>query len=773
MPKSRATDVTGDVGAHLVAVVLAPIATVEARGENIELDYYCELRTHAGCAFHVQAKGSEEPTYGKDFISSLSISRRTVEDNWLKQVYPVYVLMADVRTHRVFFVRVAKDNYEPGCSETCTFRIPLMQELTAENVGNLMPDILANQPKMTPEEATRTAAQFRQDNPLLCHDLSEIDAFLEIMRGSDQTAQMNAKVAIRTLVASSRLDSHRLEAGLIEIFRNCKDRITQSHELDTLVAIGATGAGPEIIKQIDRNTRTYEYMSLRQEVRHPNIDFLFQGLARLCPPRLVEEVKRLFDHPDPVVLRGALWLVGDLKLRGLNDRLMGFLNSQYPAIRDDAARVLAALNQKGTKIELLKILGKPTTPKQLAAAINALTQSRSFIAEQEVVGCLSHEASDVRTAAIGYLGATENALHFNRFVKALRDEEPEVRQKAAHSITRLSSVPHAEKEVTLLNALSDIFDAGETPQTAAVMSAVAELAGNASRATLVKIFHLADNKSLRHAYYDEHGSWRLTIPINLKTQALDILSRGNIDDLTDEIVDGITHSDEDSLGAYLRIVAEKRIIGAFEVIKSLPHGLIACCADQIVMTAYALKPDETVLWAIEQLLKSPDPQVFFGFCRSLHCLGVDLQTAPGFIDHVQHLFSILENRAWPNMYNLVRRYQVPGSSQVISDDLKLVMNGKSRELNMPVWDMYETIAVLPDTDGHEKLLQHIRICPAHHRLPILEYLSQYRPELARVELPNHIDDADLIVREGVEKLIDRLSVKTKDNLQSSALSSSS
>src|SRR5262249_29135035 len=154
-----------------------------------------------------------------------------------------YILMADVRSRRVFYLRVTKDNYEPGSSETCTFRISLSQELTRENVGKLMPDILANQPKMTLEEAARTAEQFQQENPLLCHDLKEIDAFLEIMRGSDQDAQVKAKVAIQTLVASSRLDSHRLESGLIEIFRNCKNRITQTHVLDTLVAIGATSAG--------------------------------------------------------------------------------------------------------------------------------------------------------------------------------------------------------------------------------------------------------------------------------------------------------------------------------------------------------------------------------------------------------------------------------------------------------------------------------------------------------------------------------------------------
>jgi hypothetical protein len=314
MPKSRPTDVTGDVGAHLAATVLAPIATVERRDETMELDFYCELRTHPGCAFHVQAKGSEEPTYGQDTISSLPVSRKTVQEYWLPQIYPVYVVMADVRAKRLFCLRVTKETYEPGDSETCTFRIPLANELTAENVGRLMPEILASQPKMTPAEAAKHAADFQQRNPLLCHDLTEIDAFLEIMRGSDQTAQFNAKIAIQTLVKSSRMDSHRLESGLIEIFRNCKDRITQHHVLDTLVAIDAGNAGPEIVKQIDRNTRTYEYLSLDPESRHPNIDFLFHGLARLRPPHLVDDVRRLVNHPDPVVLRGTLWLIGELKI---------------------------------------------------------------------------------------------------------------------------------------------------------------------------------------------------------------------------------------------------------------------------------------------------------------------------------------------------------------------------------------------------------------------------------------------------------------------------
>ncbi len=212
---------------------------------------------------------------------------------------------------------------------------------------------------MQPEDAARYAAEYQQRNALLCHDLTEIDAFLEIMRGSDQDAQLNAKIAIQTLVQSSRLDSVRLESGLIDIFRNCKDRITQHHVLDTLVAIDATSAGPEIIKQIDRNTRMYEYRGLPPEARHAHIQFLFHGLARLRPSHLVEDVKRLITHPDPVVLRGTLWLIAELKTRGLGDHLLALLNSTVTSIREEAARVIAVLGcQFGERMYLANIVSK-------------------------------------------------------------------------------------------------------------------------------------------------------------------------------------------------------------------------------------------------------------------------------------------------------------------------------------------------------------------------------------------------------------------------------
>jgi len=181
MPKNRETDVTGDIGAHLAATVLAPITTVESRGETMELDYYCELRKFPGCAFHVQAKGSASPTYSHGMISSLPISRKTIEEYWMKQPYPVFVLMSDVRTGRTYYIRVSGQFYEEGTTETYTFKIPLTNELTAENVGQLTPEILEYQPQLSPEQASQLAAEYKLAYPLLCHDLDQIESFLEIM----------------------------------------------------------------------------------------------------------------------------------------------------------------------------------------------------------------------------------------------------------------------------------------------------------------------------------------------------------------------------------------------------------------------------------------------------------------------------------------------------------------------------------------------------------------------------------------------------------------
>src|SRR5579871_1559098 len=103
------------------------------------------------------------------------------------------------------------------------------------------------------------------------------------------------------------------------------------------------------------------------------------------------------------------------------------------------------------KAELNEILKKPTTREQLAAVINALIQSQCFDAEDEVARCLSHSSPEVRAAAADYLGSSANSAKLGRLITALQGKAPEVREKAAQGLFRLTSVSTAEKEAALLH----------------------------------------------------------------------------------------------------------------------------------------------------------------------------------------------------------------------------------------------------------------------------------------------------------------------------------
>ena len=87
--------VIGNQGEALVRLILLEIATVNSLTDDPGLDFHCELLDSHGSTFYVQAKGSMSPTYPGNTISSLPILRRTVEENWLKQSDPVFLMMSD------------------------------------------------------------------------------------------------------------------------------------------------------------------------------------------------------------------------------------------------------------------------------------------------------------------------------------------------------------------------------------------------------------------------------------------------------------------------------------------------------------------------------------------------------------------------------------------------------------------------------------------------------------------------------------------------------
>lgn len=754
MPKSRKTDVVGETGAHLAAEVLTPIATVEPRGETMELDYYCELRNYPGCAFHVQAKGSSRPRYVDGFIRSNSVARKTIEGYWMKQVYPVYVLMSDTRARRTFYIRVSADTYQSGSTDTYSFKIPLSHEVTVENVGLLAAEILHFQPQVTPEWASEKAAEFQRTHPFLCHDLDQIDSFLEIMRGSDQSLQLQSRLAIQSMAQSGVLDSRRLENELISILKNSKDRITQSHVLSTLVAIQSPNAAHEVIKQIDRNTRLYEYRSSEPMWRHTYIDFLFHGLARLKVTNLREEMKRLIGHPDLNVLRGTLRLIGELKLPGLLDEIVVLLDHPDRGVRLQASHTLSELDQGKVEAALASLLRPESTPRQIASAIDALTQSGNAAGSKKVVQFKSHPSPGVRASVAMYLADVKEEEYFEDILSLLEDDYPDVSSAALHAWVVLS-VSSQKKEESILPRLRDAFVGGHELRAATLLGALSHCASSASYETLICIYRQDCGQLRNYASYDQYGNWLSTIPIDLRTAALEILKKFDMSDLYDDICVSISRCELDLLPRYLSVAGEKKIAPAFDAIASLPSGRFEFWAGFCLPAMCNISLPDTIEWCKKAVVTTESLKILSQCCDFLDSHNVDARTIYSFTPRLLALFSDLENRRFPFLYSLIRRYKLERAASYIVADLPLLLGPARSTLRLPVSEMFQTLAALDYPKGHQELISFLPKSPPDFRRAILDYLWQHQPTKALPVLKQGLKDPELRIRELCEALLAR------------------
>ena len=719
----------------------------------MELDYYCELRKYPDCAFHVQAKGSSRPKCVNGFIRSNSISRKTIEEYWLKQPYPVYVLMSDTRARRTFYIRASADTYQAGSTETYSFKIPLTHELTVENVGLLVPEILHCQPHVTPEWASERAAEFQKMHPFLCHDLDRINSLLEIMRGSDQSLQLQSKLAIQSMAQAGLLDSQRLESELISILKNCKDRITQSHVLDTLVAIQSPNAAHEVIKQIDRNTRLYEYRLSEPMWRHTYITFLFRGLARLKITNIREEIKRLIGHPDPNVLRGTLQLISELKLPGFLDEIVMLLDHPDRGIRSQASRTLSVFDQDKVESALASLLHPQSTPRQIASAIDTLTQSGNAAGSGKVIEFKSHPSPNVRASVARYLGVLKEEEYFEDILSLLEDDYPDVSSAAQQAWITLSSVPSQRKEESILPKLRDAFVTGRELQASALMGALSPYASIASYETLAFIYRNDHGQVRNYASFDQYGNWLSTVPIDLRTAALNILKRFDISELHDDICNSIQACERDLLPRYLEVAGEMKIENAFKAITSLPRARFEFWSGFCLQAMCAINLTDTLEWCKEVVVTTESLKILEECCDLLDRHHIDARSIKHFTLRLLALFSDPRNRCFPFLYRLVRRYQLVNAATYIVADLPLLLGPARDNLRLPASEMFETLAALDHPKGHEELVKFLPQFPPDLRRTILDYLWRHQPAKALPAIKQGMRDPELNIREFCELLL--------------------
>ncbi len=333
MARKTHSDITGDIGENLVRLLLCEIAIVNKYVKDEGIDFFCEPRDDPESIVFVQAKGSSNPHYSETFIQSLPVKCKTIKQYWLKMPFPVFVFMADTSQKKTYYTIVNYTTYRPKTREqkTYTFSIPLSNQVTPENISAFIAMVNRNKIEITPEERKRLLDHHIRSNPFLYNNPDNVEQMLEIMRGGDQSPQVELKLFLKQQYDKGISIPLKLREGLISIFKNSRDRIVQIHTLDTLIYINEESIIPEIIKQINRNIRYYEYYSSGGRIH--DIEFLFRALVRLKAVDTLGDLIEFLNSKDPNIILCAARTSGELHLKETEPYLICLLSHDDDNVR--------------------------------------------------------------------------------------------------------------------------------------------------------------------------------------------------------------------------------------------------------------------------------------------------------------------------------------------------------------------------------------------------------------------------------------------------------
>jgi hypothetical protein len=731
--RSDISDIVGDEGEDLARLALRRIAWVSEEGKDIGLDFHCQLRENPAFEFWVQAKGSEDPTYGaNNTISSGHIDRRTIESYWLEKWHPVFVFMSDTRKRQTYFLPVTGETYQPrdDNSKTHVFQIPFENEITRENIGKFVAEVVRHQRVLTPNDALAWVEHYRQEHPLLHQDFDQIETFLEIMRGSDQSAQVEAKFVIKELFEAGKLDSDRLVNGLVAIFHNCRDVVTQGHVLDALIFLQARQVIPDVIGQISRNLSLPEYQRAHPEHRARYTSFLFTALVRLEARNVLPDIRAYFRHSEWHVVQEAAYACGELRLRGGGRDLLQLLSHPDSNVRIMTAQALATYGHKYIVEECVQTIRAGNDTKAIHGATYVLAYLKNRDYSRDVVKFVNDDDPDVRQSVAHYLGFVDAHNYAGLLVHLAADDDLYVRSEAGMSFIDGLPLPDEEKEQLVLPKLAEAFDQGEELKAASLLGMINRCGSEAARPLLLRIYWEDDGILTNHPIRDANGNMRGIKPIDLKTQALGILRRFDVPEIHEDIVHQITHAGKDVLVTYINAARDLKLPDAFDAITSIRDEYMLSLSGLIVTALLELDQDQAANWAVSQINNKPSLAVCLVCCSIFELVGLQKRVTEVVRKHLWRHFRDPANRLVTGIYRYLRDYGVAEATPVIIEDLNVgrYENLQEDQAFLLICQMLETLATVGGQQGRDYLISLLPDVGPSLRMQILNLLSTIADE---------------------------------------------
>jgi HEAT repeat protein len=233
--------------------------------------------------------------------------------------------------------------------------------------------------------------------------------------------------------------------------------------VDEAFSVGGAEAATRILpflKHPDLEVRT-QAMRRMVEIGEPAVDPLLAALAddstrwpasgallNIGPPAVRKTVLAV-RHPDPVVRRGALFILQQMEVLSAAPSIQAALSDSEPSVQVQAIRAIAHFRGEGALRLLLEKVDTGYPPAVRDAAIEAL----SGLGEDAVPSLRSlylQSGGEMRVAAVRALGGTGTREGIELVRSALSDSSPLVRYYACRAIADAGDTSSADAVALLL-----------------------------------------------------------------------------------------------------------------------------------------------------------------------------------------------------------------------------------------------------------------------------------------------------------------------------------
>lgn len=454
------------------------------------------------------------------------------------------------------------------------------------------------------------------------------------------------------------------------------------------------------------------------------------------------------EYNDEFLTRGVIRTCGELNIKESVSDVLTFLKHPKIEIREEAGRALSKMDEEVITKELKRILEHSANGNEISGAIYVFAIKKDKSVEDKVITFANSSDRDVRKSVALYLGEINSVKNIGLLLNLVIDDDSEVRDEAVRSIVNKLTSSNKEKEDLALPLLKKTCEEKRIQQVNSLLSIINRCGSEKSIPILLEIYQNEKGETYNFRWKDYEREMEYFQQVNLKTNALEILKRFDIQEIQDDIIKEIREAEDDLKIKYIIAAGEMKIAAAFNEITNLLEQGYTMWSNFIPSTLLKIDDHKAKNWSVETLKNNPSLELCFTCFKILYKSSINRDIKNLIKDQIIRLLRIKENRSNTRLLLYVEIYKVNEAISLIIDDI--MRDGLNSDL---LYDRLNILAKLKTEESRNLLIEILAKVDDSLKRIIIGWLGHIGDKKCIDTIRNYENYPDLDIRKEVIAII--------------------